>query len=141
MCACVRERERERERESVCVCVCVCVRGTGSHHSRVYSTAHQKNIILSEFTYKLDLIDKCPLPLTMKLEASRQVALYKVQHLFSNIHIQQKVLSEMDNKTVSLVQKWFGLNTHSTKWFGLNTHSTRDVIFHPQWEGGSGYQT
>ncbi len=31
-------------------------------------------------------------------------------------------------KTVSLVRKWFG----------LNTHSTRDVIFHPQWEGGLG---
>ncbi len=64
----------------------------------------------------------------MKLEAIRQVALYKVQHLFSNVHIKQKVLSEMDNKTVSLVRKWFG----------LNTHSTRDVIFHPQWEGGLG---
>lgn len=63
----------------------------------------QVNIILSEFTSKLDLIDKCPLPLTMKLEAIRQVALSKVQHLFSNVHIQQKVLSEMDNKTVSLV--------------------------------------
>ncbi len=88
----------------------------------------QVNIILSEFTSKLDLIDKCPLPLTMKLEAIRQVTLYKVQHLFSNVHIQQKVLSEMDNKTVSLVQKWFG----------LNTHSTRDVIFHPQREGGLG---
>ncbi len=61
----------------------------------------QVNIILSEFTSKLYLIDKCPLPLTMKLEAIRQVALSKVQHLFSNVHIQQKVLSEMDNKTVS----------------------------------------
>ncbi len=88
-------------------------------------------IILSEFTSKLDLIDKCPLPLAMKLEAIRQVALSKVQHLFSNVHIQQKVLSEIDNKTVSLVRKWIG----------LNTHSTRDVIFHPQWEGGFGYQT
>ncbi len=88
----------------------------------------QINIILSEFTYKLNLIDKCPLPLTMKLEAIRQVALSKVQHLFSNVHIQQKVLSEMDNKTVSLVRKWFG----------LNTYSTRDVIFHPQWEKGLG---
>ncbi len=88
----------------------------------------QVNIILAEFTSKLDLIDKCPLPLTMNLEAIRQVALSKVQHLFSNVHIQQKVLSEMDNKTVSSVRKWFG----------LNTHSTRDVIFHPQWEGGLG---
>ncbi len=42
----------------------------------------------------------------------------------------QKVLSEMDNKTVSLVQKLFG----------LNTHSTRDVIFHPEGEGGLRYQ-
>ncbi len=73
----------------------------------------QVNIILSEFTSKMNLIDKCPLPLTMKLEAIRQVALSKVQHLFSNVHIQQKVLSKMDNKTVSLVRKWFGLNTHT----------------------------
>ncbi len=50
----------------------------------------QVNIILSEFTSKLNLIDKSPLPLTMKLEAVRQVALSKVQHLFSNVHIQQK---------------------------------------------------
>ena len=47
---------------------------------------------------------------------------------FSNTHIQQKVLNEMNNKIVSLVRKWFG----------LNTHSTRDIIFHPQWEGGLG---
>ncbi len=64
----------------------------------------------------------------MKLQAIRQVALSKVQHLFSNIHIQQKVLSEMNNKIVSLVRKWFGLNTHSTRY----------IIFHPQWEGGLG---
>ncbi len=64
----------------------------------------------------------------MKQEDIRQVALSKVQHLFSNIHIQQKVQSEMNNKTVSLVRKWFG----------LNIHSTRDIIFHPQWEGGLG---
>lgn len=71
---------------------------------------------------------KCPLPLTMKLEAIRQVALSKVQHLISNVHIQQKVLSEMNNKTVSLVRKRFG----------LNTHSTRKIIFHYKWEGGLG---
>ncbi len=73
----------------------------------------QVNIILSEFTSKMNLIDKSPLPLTMKLEAISQVVLSKVQHLFSNVHIQQKVLSEMDNKTVSLVRKWFGLNFSS----------------------------
>ena len=64
----------------------------------------------------------------MKLEAIRPVALYKVQHFFSNVHLQQNVLSEMNNKTVSLVRKWFA----------LNTHSTRDIIFHPQQEGGLG---
>ncbi len=87
----------------------------------------QINIILSEFTYKLNLIDKCPLPLTMKLEAIRQVALSKVQHLFSNVHIQQKVLSEMDNKTVSLVRKWFGA-------LGM-------LFFIPSGKKGWGYQT
>ena len=34
----------------------------------------------------------------------------------------------MNDKTVSLARKWFG----------LNSHSTRDIIFHPQWEGGLG---
>ena len=40
----------------------------------------------------------------------------------------QKVLREMNTKTVSVVRRWFG----------LNSHSTRDIIFHPQWEGGLG---
>ena len=64
----------------------------------------------------------------MKVEAVRQVALSKVQHLFSNVHIQQKVLSEMNDKTVSLVRKWSG----------LNSHCSHDINFHPQWEAGLG---
>lgn len=42
---------------------------------------------VSELTSKLYLIDKGPLPLTMKLKAIRQVALSEVQHLFFNAHI------------------------------------------------------
>lgn len=75
----------------------------------------QVNIIVSDFSSK-------------KLEAIRQLALSEVQHLFSIVHIQQKSLSEMNKKIEGLVRKWFG----------LNTHSTRDIIFHPQWEGGLG---
>lgn len=86
------------------------------------------NIIVSDFSSKLDLIDKCPLPLIMKLEGIKQLPLSEVQHLFSIVHIQQKSLSEMNKKIEGLVRKWFG----------LNTHSTRDIIFHPQWEGGLG---
>lgn len=69
--------------------------------------------ILSKITSRLDLIDICPRLLIMKLEAIRQIALSKVQHLFSNVHIQQNARSEINN-TVSLVQKWFGLNRPCT---------------------------
>lgn len=57
----------------------------------------QVHIILSEFTLRLDLIEGCPLPLTMTLEV--------IRHLFPNVHFQQKVLSEMNDETVSLVCK------------------------------------
>ena len=56
------------------------------------------------------------------------MGLSKVQHLFSNIHIPRKVLCAMNDKLVSLVRSWLG----------LNSHSTRNIIFHPQWEGGLG---
>ncbi len=46
----------------------------------------QVNIILSEFTSKLDLIDKCPLPLTMNLKAISQMALSKVHNKTRNIN-------------------------------------------------------
>ena len=51
-----------------------------------------------------------------------------MQHLFANIHIPKCTLTEMNNKTVHLVRKWMG----------LNTHSTRDLIFHKRSEGGLG---
>ena len=39
----------------------------------------------------------------MKLDAIREVALAKVQHLFANVHILQNVLQDMNNKTVQAV--------------------------------------
>ncbi|KAI9538430.1 hypothetical protein NQZ68_014174 [Dissostichus eleginoides] len=64
----------------------------------------------------------------MKFQAVREVALAKIQHLFANVHIPLKALREMTNKTVQLVRKWVG----------LNTHSTRGIIFLPCGEGGLG---
>lgn len=68
---------------------------------------------------RLELIDASPLPLLMKLDAIRQVALSRIQHLFSSVHFICKTQRELKNKVVSAV----------TKWFGLNTLSTRDIIF------------
>ncbi|CAB1439889.1 unnamed protein product [Pleuronectes platessa] len=64
----------------------------------------------------------------MKLEAIREVALAKIQHLFANVHIPQNVLQDMNNKTVEAVRIWLG----------LNTHSTRDILFLSYKEGGLG---
>ena len=64
----------------------------------------------------------------MKLEAIGQIALAKIHHLFSNVHIPKKVLYELNNKTVQRVREWFG----------MSTHTTRDFIFHSKREGGLG---
>ena len=47
----------------------------------------------------------------MKLEAIRQVALSRIQHLFSNVQLMRKTLQELIDNVVSVVRKWFGLNT------------------------------
>jgi penicillin V acylase-like amidase (Ntn superfamily) len=60
------------------------------------------------------MIDISPLPGVMKLEAVREVALAKIQHLLANVHIPKKALREMNNKTVNVVRKWLCLNTHAT---------------------------
>lgn len=70
--------------------------------------------LTKEYLHRLQLVDLSPLPIVMKLEVVRDVALAKIQHLFVNVHIPQKILREMTNKTVQLVRKWVGLNTHST---------------------------
>ncbi len=68
-----------------------------------------------QFMTRLDLIDASPLPVTLKVQAIRDIAFSKIQHLFANVHIPQKVLREMDDKTVNVVRKWLCLNTHSTR--------------------------
>lgn len=82
----------------------------------------------SEYCTRLDMVDSSPLPVAMKLQAIREIALSKIQHLFANIHIPKCILNELNNKTVSLARRWIG----------LNTHSTRDVLFHRSREGGLG---
>ena len=56
------------------------------------------------------------------------IAMSKVQHLFSNVHVPRKSLHDLTDKTVHLVRQWTG----------LNTHRTRDIIFHSKREGGLG---
>ena len=73
----------------------------------------QAQELCSAYKNRIDLIDSSPLPVVMKLDAIREVALAKVQHLFANVHILQKVLQDMNNKTVQAVRKWLGLNSHS----------------------------
>lgn len=84
--------------------------------------------LTKEYLHRLHLVDLSPLPTVIKLEAVRDVALAKIQHLFANVHIPQKILREMTNKTIQLVRKWVG----------LNTHSTRDIVFLPCSKGGLG---
>ena len=84
--------------------------------------------LTTEFLRRLHLVDLSPLPVLMKLQAVREVALAKIQHLFANVHLPLKALREMTDKTVQLVRKWVG----------LNTHSTRSIIFLPCREGGLG---
>ncbi|KAF3851817.1 hypothetical protein F7725_005172 [Dissostichus mawsoni] len=83
--------------------------------------------LTTEFLHRLHLIDLSPLPVLMKFQAVREVALAKIQHLFANVHIPLKALREMTNKTVQLVRKWVGLNTHSN-----GDHLS------PMWRGGAG---
>ncbi len=82
----------------------------GEWSLQVTDMAHQ-------FMTRLDLIDASPLPITLKVQAIRDIAFSKIQHLFANVHIPQKVLREMDDKTVNVVRKWLCLNTHSTRCF------------------------
>ncbi len=72
-----------------------------------------------QFMSRLDLIDASPLPITLKVQAIRDIAFSKIQHLFANVHITQKVLRETDDKTVNVFRKWLCLNTHSTRCFIL----------------------
>lgn len=88
----------------------------------------QVSDICKEYSSRLDLIDQCPLPTCMKLQAVRDIALSKIHHLFANVHIAKKYLTELNNKTVQLVRKWLS----------LNTHTTRSIIFMNKSEGGLG---
>ena len=88
----------------------------------------QVDEIVTDYMARLDMIHSSPLPLVMKLEAIGQIALAKIHHLFSNVHIPKKVLYELNNKTVQRVREWFG----------MSTHTTRDFIFHSKREGGLG---
>ena len=46
--------------------------------------------LTTEFLHRLHLIDLSPLPVLMKFQAVREVALAKIQHLFANVHIPLK---------------------------------------------------
>ena len=75
----------------------------------------QLSELTSDYANRLNLIDSAPLPIMMKVQAITEIALSKIQHLFANIHIPQKTLTELNNLTVRTVRRWFGLNTRSTR--------------------------
>ncbi len=81
-----------------------------------------------EFTRRLALIDSSPLPIMMKIEAIRLIAMAKIKHLFKNVHIPQCTLSILNDEMVKLVRKWLC----------LNSHTTRDIIFQSRRDGGLG---
>ena len=62
----------------------------------------------------------------MSLQAIPEISLSKIQHLFANIHLPKRILTELNDKTVSMARHWIG----------LNSHSTRDVLYHRVREGG-----
>ena len=88
----------------------------------------QVDEIISEYYSRLEFINVSPLPLIKKLEAVRAIALAKVQHLLSNVHVPRKSLRDLTDKTVYFVRQWTG----------LNTHTTRNIICHNKSEGGLG---
>ena len=72
-----------------------------SRHESYTNLGHNINIAVEwgeqaqELCYayknRIYLIDSSPLPVVMKLDAIREVALAKVQHLFANVHLLQYV--------------------------------------------------
>ena len=64
----------------------------------------------------------------MKIQAVREIALAKAQHLFVSVHLPKCTSTELNNRTMCLVRKWMG----------LNTHLMRNIIFHRTGEGGLG---
>ncbi|KAK0132961.1 Peptidyl-prolyl cis-trans isomerase FKBP7 [Merluccius polli] len=84
--------------------------------------------LCQEYIHRITLIDSAPLPVRMKIEAIRQIAVAKIQHLFRNVHISQQNLLAMNNATVNIVRKWLC----------LNTRTTRDILFQPRNTGGLG---
>ena len=65
----------------------------------------------------LDMINISPLHVKMKLEAVREVALEKIQHLLANMNIPQKVLTKvhLSGEKVAMLK---------------STHTTQDVVLH-----------
>ncbi len=68
-----------------------------------------------EFTRRLALIDSSPLPIMMKIEAIRLIAIAKIQHLVMKVHIPQCTLSTLNDEMVKLVRKWLCLSSHTTR--------------------------
>ena len=84
--------------------------------------------LCQEYIHRIKQVDSAPLPVRMKIEAIKQIAVAKIQHLFHNVHISQQNLTTMSNETVNLVRKWLC----------LNNRTTRDIHFQPRKSGGLG---
>ncbi len=76
-----------------------------------------KEVIIAALSFSFSCIHFHKLIFRSTTQAIRDIAFSKIQHIFANVHVPQKVLREMDNKTVNVVRKWLCLNTHSTRCF------------------------
>ena len=55
--------------------------------------------LCQEYIHRIKQVDSAPLPVRMKIEAIKQIAVAKIQHLFHNVHISQQNLTTMNNQT------------------------------------------
>ena len=59
----------------------------GHHFNVAGDWEEQVTGLTNDYSVRLDLIDTSPLRILMKLQAITELALAKIQHLFTNVHI------------------------------------------------------
>ena len=84
--------------------------------------------MLNDYRDLLSLILESVAPIAIKIEALETIALSKISHRFSNMHMTGTKLYELDQLLVSAIRKIFNL-MHST---------TTKTCFPPKVRGGLG---
>ena len=91
-------------------------------------TEEELTEMLDDYRDLLSLIAESVAPIAIKIEALETIALSKISHRFSNMHITETKLYELDQLLVSAIRKIFNL-TRST---------TTETCFQPKVRGGLG---